>query len=110
MVATFTAGRRLEIGDSWREPGEPVPEAHTWFRRDDWLHTGYINETDLSAEDFRATVEQYAPDLAEEILFKAGVDDDVVLEGPLKAPRRLRELKPTVPPTALKKPKAKPKA
>jgi hypothetical protein len=100
-MITYAARRRLDIPPGFREPGELVPEAHDWFRLESWLHTGYIVEVEVSEEDFRAAVAQYAPDNSEAILEKAGLADGVVLEGPHKTPRRYTA-KPTKAPVALK--------
>lgn len=87
MVDTYQARRRLKMApDVWREPGELVPEAHTYFRLDSWLHTGYLIEVEVSEKDFRAAVKKFCPDLAKEIDLKAGLAPDVRLTGPHKTP------------------------
>lgn len=105
-VTTYAARRRLKIAPGWREPGELVPEAHTWMRRDDWLHTGYLQAVTVSEADFRAAVAQYAPDSAETILERSGVDEGVHLIGPQNSPVRHTARKPTKAPAPLKPAKA----
>ena len=116
QVATFRARRRLDIHPGFREPGELVPEAHTWFRRESWLHTGYLEEATVGEKEFRAAVHKYVKDKDEvaSILERAGLDDNVRLEGPMGMPYRHTTpapLKPAkapakVPPKTAGKPKA----
>ena len=40
----YIALRRLAIGNGWREPGEPVPEAATWPNLAPWISGGYVKE------------------------------------------------------------------
>lgn len=105
MVKTYAAGRRLQIGDGWREPGELAPEAHDWFRVDDWTHAGYIKETEVSEAAFRAALKKYKVANAGHILDLVGLTDGVTLEGPRGTPH-LQALKPE-PKTAAGKTKAK---
>ena len=67
MVRTYEAGRILTIGDSYRQPGELVPEAVTWFRLMNIVHMGYLKSVEVSIADFNAAVQKYCPELAEEI-------------------------------------------
>ena len=88
MVATYRARRRLQMSsDTWREPGELVPEAHTWFRLDSYLHTGHIVEAEVDEAEFRQAVREYCPQLAERVLDLAGLAG-AQLEGPRKTPRK----------------------
>lgn len=66
-VRTFEAGRILKIGEGYRHPGELVPEACTWFRLQDLIHTGYLISVEVSEKTFKNAVQKYCPDLAEEI-------------------------------------------
>jgi len=76
VIKTYTAGRRLLIGETHREPGEPVPEAHVWFRPDDWAHTGYMHEVEVPEDDFRAAVRKHAPDQEQAILERVGLAEE----------------------------------
>lgn len=67
MTQTYQARYRLLIGESWREPGQLVPEAVTWFRVDSLVHHGRLIKVEVTADEFDAAVAQYSPDLAEQI-------------------------------------------
>lgn len=67
MTQTYQARYRLRIGESWREPGELVPEAATWFRVDSLVHHGRLVLIDVDDADLDAAVARYCPDLAEQI-------------------------------------------
>jgi hypothetical protein len=99
MIQTYRARYRLQMAPGvWREPtgpdglGELVPEAHTWFRVDSWLHQGQITEAEVSEEDFRAAVEKYCPDLAERIYELVGLGDNLV-----SGVREIPHVKPKAP-------------
>lgn len=93
MTKTYAAGRRLKIGDGWREPGDLVPEAYTWLRMQDWLHTGYLKEVDVEDGELRSAISKFCPELSEQILGLAGLDPNVTLHGPQKSPQRVTALK-----------------
>ncbi len=40
----YVALRRLKVGDGWREPGDPVPEAATWRNLRAYLGAGQVAE------------------------------------------------------------------
>lgn len=90
-VNTYRARRRVKIApDRWREPGELVPEAHTWYRVDSMLHTGMLSaDPDVPEAEFRAAVQRYAPELAERIYSLSGVDGTALL-GAHNTPRPAR--------------------
>lgn len=67
MTQTYQARYRLRIGESWREPGELVPEAVTWFRVDSLVHHGRLIKVDVADDTLAAAVARYCPDLADEI-------------------------------------------
>ena len=100
LLDSYRARRRLEItAGNWREPEELVPEAHTWFMLDSWLHTGNIVETKISEQDLRAAIAQYCPELKPRLLELTGLDPDVDLNGAHKSPvRRARKAKSAVKP------------
>lgn len=87
-VTSYRARRRLTIGDGFREPGEPAPEAITWFRLDSYLHTGYIVEAKIEDDELIAWVTQFCPELAQQVFDLSGLPYDVDLQGPHKTPRR----------------------
>lgn len=94
MIHTYRARRRLQMQPGvWREPldadgpGDLVPEAHTWFRVDSWLHTGYLEEADVTEDEFRDAVAEFCPDIEDRVLELAGVT--AALEGTHKTPRPL---------------------
>lgn len=89
MVKTFRARYDLNMGTSYRENGQLVPEAHAWYRMESWLHTGHIIEAEVSEEDFRAAIAQFCPELEDEILELAGVAEGVELKGPHAIPVRV---------------------
>lgn len=88
MVATYKARYRLNMGTGFREFGQLVPEAHTWFRRESYLHTGRLAETTVPKEEFLAAVDEFCPELKERLIPIVGLDPDVVLNGPHRTPRR----------------------
>jgi hypothetical protein len=96
MVKTYVARRRLKMGaDLWREPGELVPEAHTWMRIESYLNSGYVRPTEISEDDFRAAVASYCPEESARILELAGVT--ALLTGPRSTPRPIVEVVVTKP-------------
>lgn len=74
QVRTYEAGRILDIGEGKRQPGELVPEASTWFRLQNLVHTGYLISVEVSAETYREAVQKYCPELAEELSRLVHVD------------------------------------
>lgn len=98
MIATYTAGRRLKMGaDTYREPGLPVPEAHDWFRVEDWTHTGYLLEVAITEAAFRASVDEYiAPDERTLILSKVDLKPLSKTRKPVTAPVALKNQKASV--------------
>ncbi len=94
MVSTFAAGRRLKLGPTgWREPGELVPEAHTWPRIDSYLHTGYLKTVQVEETELRAAVAAFCPELEHQI---AGPPEPPGPPGPVAgqiytAPRRRKK-------------------
>lgn len=66
-VRTYEAGRILDIGEGKRQPGELVPEAHTWFRLQNLVHTGYLLSVEVTTETFNKAVQQYCPELKDEL-------------------------------------------
>lgn len=92
MVDTYRARYRLDLGGGrWREPGELVPEAHTWFLVEAYLHTGRIVEAQVSEAELRAAIAKFCPELEDRIIEHAGIPaEDVVLEGPHRTPRQRR--------------------
>lgn len=88
VVDTFRVVRRQDMGGSFREHGELLPEAHLYFAAAHWVHTGGVEEAkDVPEAEFRAAVEKYCPDKAEEIYERVGLVDDVYLEGDGHSPR-----------------------
>lgn len=73
MIKTYRARRPQTIGASDRNPGELVPEAHTWFRVDSHVHTGYLTEEFISEEEFVVAVQKYCPELTEQLSDITGV-------------------------------------
>lgn len=72
MIDTYEMHRRGEIGDSWREPGEPVPEAHLWRLTEGLVHGNVLHEVQMSEADFAAAVDKYCPDDAQAIYASLG--------------------------------------
>lgn len=104
-VPTFRARYRLDIGENFREPGELVPEAITWFRRESYEHTGRIIAAQVPMAELQAAVEQYCPELATQIYELSGVTDGVITEGPQSKPRRVRASVPAPEPAPEPAPK-----
>lgn len=87
LVHTYRARRRPEITPgNYREPGELVPEAHTWRLVLSLLHTGMLTEADVPVDEFRTAVDTFCPELAERIYFLTGLEDGVVLQGLQNSP------------------------
>jgi hypothetical protein len=61
MIDTYRSRRRSQIGENWREPGEPVPEAHLWRLTDGLVRHGQLEPVQLSEADFAAAVSRYCP-------------------------------------------------
>lgn len=41
----YRVGRKpLKVGDKYLQPGEVVPEAHTWPRVEAWVRSGWLKE------------------------------------------------------------------
>lgn len=76
MVATYRARRRIKLSPtSWREPGELVPEAHTWFRVESWAHTGWLEEVDVDEDELEAALgERLDADTAAKVRSQLGLD------------------------------------
>lgn len=72
-VKTYRARRPQTMGNEIRQPGELVPEACTWFRVDSHVHTGYLTEVDIPESEFIEAVQQYCPEMAEQISGITGV-------------------------------------
>jgi len=89
MVNTYRARRRIKVApDRWREPGELLPEAHLIFRMESLLHTGQIVEAkDVPDEEFRAAVQRFCPEQAEQIFDRVGLTG-ASLRGPRSTPRK----------------------
>lgn len=88
-VETFRVRRDQHMGGGvYRTYGELIPEAHTFFAHEHLLHTGEIEDTEVEEAEFRAAVEQYCPELAEQIYDRVGLSDDVAVQGPQNSPRR----------------------
>lgn len=86
-VKSYKARRRLQMAPGvWREPGELVPEAYTWWRLESWVHTGNLEEVEIEEDELRAAIEQFCPEQGEKIRELAGLSE-AVLEGPRNAPR-----------------------
>lgn len=68
MIATYRARYRLKIGTGYREPGELVPEAHTWLRPMSFVHMGRLLPVEVDEVDFRFAVHTLCRDSTEAIL------------------------------------------
>lgn len=86
-VKTYKVRRRLQMQPGvWREAGELVPEAHTWWRVDSWEHTGQIELVDVDEAELRAAIDKFCSDQGEKIRELTGLGDAVLL-GDRKTPR-----------------------
>lgn len=74
MIWTYEARRPLQIGNGWRQIGEPVPEAHTWRLTIGLITGGKLVEVESSEEDFTIAVTEHCPDLADEIYQQVGIE------------------------------------
>lgn len=74
MVKTYQARRPLQIGNGWRQIGEPVPEAHIWRLTTGLITGGKLVEVESSEEDFTIAITEHCPDLAEEIYRSVGIE------------------------------------
>lgn len=58
VMKEYIAGKRLKIGDGWREPGQPVPEAAHWRTLQAYINSGAVivtwrdvpNDADLAGD------------------------------------------------------------
>lgn len=91
-MVTYTANRRLKIGGKWRQVGEPVPEAHGWLRLEEWLHTGYLREVELSHDEFRANLKKFVPAEGHDALLEKA---EVTVTRKAAPQRRKKNLAPT---------------
>jgi hypothetical protein len=111
VIDTYLARRRCLIGESWREPGEPVPEAHLWRLIDALLHAGYVEKVQLSEADFAAAVAKYCPEDAKAIYDRLDLKSlelpNAKHKGPERTPRTV--LASTKPAKIKDKPKDEPK-
>lgn len=90
LYDSYIAKRRLKIAGIYREPGQLAPEASTWLRVDNFLHTGYLGAVKLSEDELRAAVAEFCPDDLAQVLELAGVPEDIDLVGPRRTPRKRR--------------------
>lgn len=84
-MRSYEARRRLLIGTTYREPGEPVPEAHTWRLVESLVRAGEMVEVDTTLKDLSAAVQKYCPEQADAIYAQLGVTayDPPVSEAPV---------------------------
>jgi hypothetical protein len=47
MPVTYIARRQLKVGDSYRQPGDPIPEAATWPNLRAYLEEGHVEAVDV---------------------------------------------------------------
>lgn len=66
-IQTYRAKRPLKMGLTTRNPGELVPEASTWLRVDNSVHSGFLAEVYIPEEEFAEAVNKYCPELAEKL-------------------------------------------
>jgi hypothetical protein len=98
-VKSYEARRRLLIGTSWREPGEPVPEAHDWRLVESLVRAGEMVEVDVTVRDLSASIQKYCPDEADAIYARLGItayEPEPEPEPESAAPRPRRPRKPPV--------------
>jgi hypothetical protein len=95
VIKTFEVRRRAQIGDGWREAGEPCPEAHLWRLTWGLVTGGVLIEKEMSEKDFAAAVQKYCPEDAGEIYpllgieaFESDATDDTGEGFPKTAPRK----------------------
>lgn len=98
-VDTYRVVRRCRVGDGFRENGELIPEAHTWFAVEHYLHTGELEEApDVDETEFVAAVDTFCPELAADILARLGIDPPAQLGSNTHAsPRSAPLLPPAMP-------------
>jgi hypothetical protein len=100
MIETYAAFRRCLVGLNYREPGEPLPEAHLWTMTESLLEHHEIQKARMSEVDFAAAVAKYCPGDAERIYTLLGLTPlelpNAEHTGPGRAPRTvLTSSKPT---------------
>ena len=49
MTVRYLAGKRLKVGDSWREVGDEVPEAASWPTLQAYINMGHVVVETLAA-------------------------------------------------------------
>lgn len=74
MVTTFQVRRRALIGLSYREGGEPAPEAHLWRLSEGLVRSGTLVEVEMSEADFAAAIAKFCPADGPEICGKLGLE------------------------------------
>lgn len=73
MIDTYQMRRPSLIGTQWRQPGEPVPEAHLWRLIEGMVRSGRLRQVQMPEAEFASAVSEHCPDSAEEIYAKLGL-------------------------------------
>lgn len=109
MTTCFRVRKPIKVDFDWREPGELVPEAISWFRVEHLVHGGFIVSDEVPEDELKDAL-SYCPELAERygVELEAPVlvpDAELVKALPVVVPTKLTLLNP--PPKRKAKPKAK---
>jgi hypothetical protein len=94
MIDTYLSRRPSLIGESWRQPGEPIPEAHLWHLTEALVHSGQLQEVQMSEAAFRAAVDKFCPGEANAIYTALGLTS--VDHSGMKRGDRPRKAKPVL--------------
>lgn len=90
-MKSFIVRKRILVGDKWREPGEPVPEAAQWFRYEHLVHAGFIVETEVSDEAYKAEVLEYSPQEARQLLGEGSLSKSELADVEKAEDRKMRK-------------------
>lgn len=102
MGDIYVAARRLKVGDEFREPGQPVPEAASWTTLRELLEGGYISIVSNEGGTFHPLHHGWSVDPSSvtidkqqylDLCEKAGVDPDIGNIGVTGARHQLASLK-----------------
>ena len=93
MGEMFVALRRIKVGDGFREPGDPVPEAVSWPTLRENIEGGYIGITsnepfllghpvpEMNGYSTDPANVRFDPQQYRELCEKAGVDPEIGVKG-----------------------------
>lgn len=73
-IESFRARKPMRIGLEQRQPGQLVPEAHTFNLVESLIHGGFLVRQNVQEDEFRGAVEKFCPEMAIELSSITGVE------------------------------------